>query len=67
MWGISFLVKHRYLTEQVTVRLSRDRPKNIVSYLHDCCGGAVDSIILVFTQMHRPSYNLKFETMRESI
>ena len=31
------------------------------------CGGAVDSIISVFTQLHRSAFNLKFETLFESI
>ena len=32
-----------------------------------CCGGAVDSIISVFTQLHRSSFNLEFETSYESM
>ena len=31
------------------------------------CGGAVDSIIPVFTQLHRSGFNLEFETLYESV
>ena len=41
-------------------------PKKTVSRLYVCCGGAVDSIISIFTQLHRSSLNLEFETLYES-
>ena len=46
--------------------LSRVSQK-IVPRLCGFCGGAVDSIISVFTQLHRSSFNLEFETLFESI
>ena len=42
-------------------------PKKIVPRLCSCCGGAVDSIISVFTQLHRTGSNLEFEILLESI
>ena len=39
----------------------------IVPRLCSYCGGAVDSIISVFTQLHRSGFNLEFETLFESI
>ena len=44
----------------------RGVPKNVTS-LCGCCGGAVDLIILVFTQLHRSGFNLEFETLYESV
>ena len=41
--------------------------KRIVPHLCGCCGGAVYSIISVFTQLHRLGFNLDFETLYESI
>ena len=41
--------------------------KTCVPHLCGYCGGAVDSIISVFTQLHRSSLNLEFETLYESI
>ena len=35
--------------------------------LCDYCGGAVDSIILGFKQLHRSGFNLEVETLCESI
>ena len=32
-----------------------------------CSGGAVGSIILVFTQLHNPGFNLEFETLFELV
>ena len=31
------------------------------------CGAAIDSIISVFTQLHRSGFNLEFETLPESM
>ena len=31
-------------------------------HLCDCCGGAVDSFISVFTHFHMSGFNLDFET-----
>ena len=42
-------------------------PKLIVSRLCSYCGGAVDSIISVSTQLHRSCFNLEFETFHGSI
>ena len=42
-------------------------PKKTVSRLSSCCGGAVDSIISVYTQLHRSGFNYEFETFFESI
>ena len=42
-------------------------PKIIVPCLCGYCGGAVDSIISVFTQLHRSGFNLEFQTLFESI
>ena len=41
--------------------------KKIVPRLYGYCGGAVNSIILVFTQVHRSSFNFDFEILFESI
>ena len=41
-------------------------PKNC-AILCGYCGAAVDSVILVFTQLHRLSFNLEFETLFELI
>ena len=41
--------------------------QKIVPRSHGCCGGAVDSIISIFAQLHRPSFNLEFETLYEFI
>ena len=35
-------------------------PKRIVPHLCGYCGEAVDSIILIFTQLHRSGFNLEF-------
>ena len=40
------------------------RPKNSLR-LCGCFGGAIDSIILISTQLHRSSFNLEFETLYE--
>ena len=42
-------------------------PEIIVARLCGYCGGAVDSIISVFTQLHRSGFNFEFETLNESI
>ena len=42
-------------------------PKKIVPRWCGCCGGAIDSIILVFTQLRRSGFNLEFETLHESV
>ena len=42
-------------------------PKKIVPHLCGHCRGAVYSIISVFTQLHRSSFNLEFGTLYESI
>ena len=42
-------------------------PKKLVSRLCDCCGGAVDSSISSFKQLHRSMFNFDFETLYESI
>ena len=42
-------------------------PNKIVPRLCGYCVGAVDSIISNFTQLHRSSFNLEFETLFESI
>ena len=42
-------------------------PKIIVLFLCGYRGGVVDSIISVFTQLHRSGFNLEFETLFESI
>ena len=39
----------------------------IVPRLYGHCGGAVDSIISIVTQLHRSGFNLEFETLFESI
>ena len=39
----------------------------ILPHLCGYCGGAVDSIISVFTQLHMSGFNLEFETMYESV
>ena len=39
----------------------------IVPRLCGCCGGVVNLIISVFTQLHRSGFNLEFETPYESI
>ena len=46
-----------------TYRISQ----KIVPCLCGCCGGAADSIISVFTQLHRSRFNLEFEILFESI
>ena len=42
-------------------------PKIIVPRLRGYCGGAVDSIISIFIQLHWSGFNLEFETLFESI
>ena len=42
-------------------------PSKIVPRLRGCYGGAIDSIISVFIQLHRSGFNLEFETLFESI
>ena len=42
-------------------------PRKFVPRLCVCYGGAIDSIILVFTQMHRLGFNLEFDALFESI
>ena len=43
-------------------------PKIVVSHLYGYyCGGAVDSVISDFTQLHRLDFNLEFKTFFESI
>ena len=39
--------------------------KNVVARLCGYCGGAVDSIISFFRQLHRSSFKLNFETLFE--
>ena len=46
---------------------STECPKKIVPRLCGCCEGAVDSVISLFIQLHRSSFNLEFETLFESI
>ena len=41
--------------------------KKIVARLCGCCGGFVDTIISVFTQLYRAGCNLEFETLYESM
>ena len=41
--------------------------KKIVPHLCGCSGGAVDSIISVFTQLHKSDFNLELLTLYESI
>ena len=41
--------------------------QKVVPCLCACCGGDVDSIISVFTQLHRSSFSLEFQTLYESI
>ena len=41
--------------------------KMIVSHLRGYCGGALDSIISVFTLLDRLGFNLEFETLYDSI
>ena len=41
--------------------------QKIVPQLCGCCKGAVDSIISVLTQLHRPGFNLELDTLFESI
>ena len=49
-----------------TIKYTECHKKNV---LRECgyYGGAVDSIISVFTQLHRSGFNLEYETLRESI
>ena len=42
-------------------------PRKLCSVCNCCCGGAVDSVISVCTQLHRSGFNLDFETSFESI
>ena len=42
-------------------------PKNTVRRFSGCCGGAADSIVMVFTQLHWPGLDLEFLTLFESI
>ena len=42
-------------------------PKIIVPRLCGCCGGAVDSVISVFTQFHSLGFNVECETLCKSI
>ena len=42
-------------------------PKKIVPCLYGYCGGAVDSIISIFTQLHRSGFNLEFEALFEPL
>ena len=42
-------------------------PKIIVPRLCGYCGSTVDSIISIFTLLHRSGFNLEFETLFESI
>ena len=46
---------------------TRGCPKKIVPRLFFFCGGALDSIISLFTQLHRSGFKLEFETLYESI
>ena len=41
-------------------------PKIVQPFFH-YCGGAVDSSISVFTQLHRPGLNSEFEILFELI
>ena len=41
--------------------------KKFVPRLCGYCGGALDSVISVFVQLHGSSFNLEFETLFESI
>ena len=41
--------------------------QTIVRCLSGYCGGAIDLIITIFTQLHRSAFNLEFETVLESI
>ena len=42
-------------------------PKIIMPCLCGYCGGVVDSVISVFTQLRRSGFNLEFQTLFESI
>ena len=42
-------------------------PKKLYPVLNGYCEGAVDSITLVFTQLHRSRFNLEFEELLEPI
>ena len=39
----------------------------ILPRLCGCCGGAVDSIIMAFAQLHRLGFSLEFEALYEPI
>ena len=57
----------RELVTRNSIRNIQGVPKKNVPRLCDCCGGAIDTIISVFIQLHRSGFNLEFETLRESI
>ena len=40
------------LLDRRTAKRFTGRPKKIVTRLRGCCGGAVDAVILVSTQLH---------------
>ena len=50
-----------------SVRLSKMCPKIIVPRLCAYCGGAVDSLISISTQLHWSGFNLDIEILFESI
>ena len=78
---ILFRIAKVYWREKVPVRLNDHYfelngleahlptgcPQKIVRCLYVCFGGAMDSIIFVFTQLHRSGFNLEFETLFESV
>ena len=59
----SFKIRIQYNYQSQKYRVS----KKILPRLCGFCGGVVDSIILVLRQLHRLGFNLKFETLYESM
>ena len=64
----SFVIEHDFVWSVQHVRYtSTGCHEIIVPRLCGCCEGAVGSIISVFTQLHRPGFNLEVDTLFESI
>ena len=61
-----FASRRKALLADVTLCKYRVSQK-IVLCLSGCCRGAADSIISVFTKLHRSGFNLAFEILYESI
>ena len=55
----------KYFVTVATLKI-QGVPKN-EPRLRKYCGGAVDSITLTFTHLHRSGFNLEFEAFYESI